>query len=65
MKFAILGAGGTGGCVGGYLAHAGNDVTFLARGAHLAAMQKDGLTIHRSEGSDIHVADVKACTADD
>ena len=33
MKFAILGAGGTGGCVGGYLAHAGNDVTFLARGA--------------------------------
>ena len=43
MKFAILGAGGTGGCVGGYLAHAGNDVTFLARGAHLATMQKDGL----------------------
>ena len=64
MKFAILGAGGTGGCVGGYLAHAGNDVTFLARGAHLAAMQQNGLTIHRSEGGDIHVADVKACTAD-
>lgn len=45
MKFAILGAGGTGGVLGGYLANAGNDVTFIARGKHLSAMQNDGLTI--------------------
>lgn len=66
MKFAILGAGGTGGCLAGYLIQAGNDVTVLARGAHLAAMQKDGLTIHRDAGEDIHVAAdaFTACTAD-
>lgn len=67
MKFAILGAGGTGGCLAGYLIQAGNDVTVLARGAHLAAMQQDGLTIRRDVGEDIHVAPTafQACTADE
>ena len=51
---AIFGVGGTGGVIGGYLANAGNDVTFLARGAHLAAMQKDGLTIHTNHRGDIN-----------
>lgn len=66
MKFAILGAGGTGGCLAGYLIQSGADVTVLARGAHLAAMQADGLTIHRDVADDIHVAssEFRACTAD-
>ena len=66
MKFAILGAGGTGGCLAGYLIQSGADVTVLARGAHLAAMQTDGLTIHRDVADDIHVApsEFRACTAD-
>ena len=43
MKIVVLGAGGVGGYFGGRLAAAGNDVTFVARGAHLASMRKNGL----------------------
>jgi 2-dehydropantoate 2-reductase len=45
MKIAIIGTGGVGGYFGGKLASAGNDVTFLARGEHLQAIQQNGLTI--------------------
>jgi 2-dehydropantoate 2-reductase len=45
MKIAIFGSGGVGGYFGGRLAAAGEDVTFLARGAHLTALQQDGLHI--------------------
>ena len=45
MKIAFLGAGGVGGYFGGRLAAAGEDVTFLARGAHLEALRRDGLTL--------------------
>jgi 2-dehydropantoate 2-reductase len=45
MRIAIMGAGGTGGYFGGLLARAGEDVTFIARGAHLQAIQARGLTI--------------------
>ena len=40
MKFLIIGTGGTGGCLGGYLSAKGHDVTFIARGKHLEAMEK-------------------------
>lgn len=45
MKIAIIGTGGVGGYFGGKLAQAGHDVTFLARGEHLRAIQTNGLTI--------------------
>lgn len=45
MKIAIIGAGGVGGYFGAHLAAAGSDVTFIARGAHRAAMLEHGLTI--------------------
>jgi 2-dehydropantoate 2-reductase len=45
MRVLMLGSGGVGGYFGAKLARAGEDVTFLARGAHLAAMQKDGLRV--------------------
>ena len=45
MKYLIIGAGGTGGCIGGYLARAGKDVSFIARGEHLQAMKENGLQI--------------------
>ncbi len=54
MKIAVMGSGGIGGYFGGLLAKAGNEVTFLARGAHLAAIEKDGLTI-QSVAGDFHV----------
>jgi len=45
MKFAILGSGAVGGYYGAKLARAGHDVTFVARGAHLAAIRELGLQI--------------------
>jgi len=45
MKIAIIGTGGVGGYFGGKLAKAGYDVTFLARGEHLKAIQQKGLTV--------------------
>ena len=41
MRIAVMGTGGVGGGFGAALAKAGADVTFFARGAHLAAMQRD------------------------
>lgn len=54
MKIAILGAGGVGGYFGARLAADGNDVTFIARGAHAEAMRRDGLTVLSPRG-DIHL----------
>jgi 2-dehydropantoate 2-reductase len=45
MTFAILGSGAVGGYYGARLARAGHDVTFIARGAHLAAIRERGLQI--------------------
>jgi len=45
MKIAILGSGAVGGYYGARLARAGEDVTFIARGAHLAAIREHGLEI--------------------
>jgi 2-dehydropantoate 2-reductase len=45
MRVLVVGAGGVGGFFGARLARAGVAVTFLARGAHLAAMQRDGLRV--------------------
>jgi 2-dehydropantoate 2-reductase len=50
MKFAIFGTGGVGGYFGGRLAQAGQDVTFIARGAHLAAIQASGLRVESISG---------------
>ncbi len=49
-----MGSGGVGGYFGGRLAHAGEDVTFIARGAHLEAIQKHGLQV-KSVAGDFHV----------
>jgi 2-dehydropantoate 2-reductase len=45
MRIAVVGAGGTGGYFGGLLARAGEDVTFIARGANLEALRARGLTV--------------------
>jgi 2-dehydropantoate 2-reductase len=54
VKIAIMGSGGVGGYFGARLAAAGNDVTFVARGAHLAAIRSEGLRVQSSFG-DVHV----------
>jgi 2-dehydropantoate 2-reductase len=50
MKVAVYGAGGVGGYFGGRLAQAGADVHLIARGAHLDALQRDGLRVESVRG---------------
>ncbi|MBI3003151.1 MAG: 2-dehydropantoate 2-reductase [candidate division NC10 bacterium] len=45
MRICVFGTGGVGGYFGGLLARSGADVTFLARGEHLRALQARGLTL--------------------
>jgi 2-dehydropantoate 2-reductase len=45
MRVAVMGSGGLGGYFGALLARGGTDVSFIARGAHLEAIQRDGLRI--------------------
>jgi 2-dehydropantoate 2-reductase len=59
MRIAVMGSGGVGGYFGAKLAQAGHDVTFVARGAHLAAMRGGGLRIE-SAGGDIVLPRVSA-----
>lgn len=54
MKIAVMGCGGIGGYFGGLLAQAGEDVTFIARGAHLDAIRKNGLQV-KSVAGDFHI----------
>lgn len=56
----MMGSGGVGGFFGGRLAHAGYDVSFIARGAHLSAMRERGLLIENQQQGDIHVPRVRA-----
>ena len=55
MKFAILGSGAVGGYFGAKLARAGQDVTFIARGAHLEAIRANGLAVKSPTLGDFHV----------
>ena len=50
MKIAIMGSGGIGGYYGGLLARAGHAVTFIARAAHLASIQTNGLQVKSVHG---------------
>jgi len=56
MRIVVMGAGGVGGYFGGRLAQAGFPVTFIARGAHLAAMRAHGLGLRSTLGdATVHV----------
>jgi 2-dehydropantoate 2-reductase len=59
MRIAVVGTGGVGGYFGARLAAGGNPVTFVARGKHLEAIQRNGLTIQSSRG-DLHLDNVHA-----
>ncbi len=49
MRIAIMGAGGVGGCLGGLLGKAGNDVWLIVRGEHLEAIRANGLKLIRPD----------------
>jgi 2-dehydropantoate 2-reductase len=59
MKILIMGTGGVGGYYGGLLAQQGNEATFIARGAHLYAIQREGLKVKSIHG-DFTVAPANA-----
>ncbi|HWM72895.1 MAG TPA: 2-dehydropantoate 2-reductase [Nocardioides sp.] len=50
MRYIVYGAGAIGGAIGAHLHLAGMDVTLVARGAHLAAIRRDGLVLDRAQG---------------
>lgn len=52
VRFGIMGTGGVGGYFGAMLARGGGEVAFIARGAHLAAMKKDGLRVESAVPGD-------------
>ena len=51
MRIAVMGAGAVGGCLGGLLAKAGNDVTLITRGEHLESIKANGLKLVRPNGA--------------
>ena len=60
MKIAIIGAGAIGGLVGARLALAGEDVTFMVRGANLQAIQAQGIKLVEHDGTEKVARNVKA-----
>lgn len=52
MKYCVIGAGGTGGCIAAYMSKAGKDITVIARGEHLAKMQENGIRLVRPNMED-------------
>ena len=60
MKICIVGAGAIGGLMGAKLALAGEEVTLIARGAHLDAIRQNGLKLIEEDGSERVAKNVKA-----
>ncbi len=63
MKYVVIGAGGTGGAIGGFLTKAGKEVTLIARGQHLAAIKEKGLTFEAVD--ETYTVPVQACTMEE
>ena len=64
MNYLIIGTGGVGGSIAGFLALAGHEVTCIARGEHLKQIQEKGLHL-KSDLKGEHYIPVKACTSEE
>ena len=64
MNYLIVGTGGVGGSIAGFLALAGKDVTCIARGKHLEAIRRNGLHL-KSDLKGEHYLPVKVCTSEE
>ena len=53
MKYCVIGAGGTGGCIAAYMARAGKDVAVIARGEHLEQIRKQGIRLETVKGTKV------------
>lgn len=56
MRYLVVGAGGTGGCLSALMTRGGKDVTLIARGDHLRAIQQKGLLLHSLAEGEITAA---------
>ncbi|MFR7973211.1 MAG: ketopantoate reductase family protein [Lacrimispora saccharolytica] len=65
MKYVVIGAGGTGGCLGGFLAEHGHDVTLIARNRHLEEIRRNGLILKSCSLGERQIRSVKACTMEE
>ena len=65
MRFCILGSGGLGSVIGGYLAKAGEDVTLIGRPAHMEAIRDNGLKISGCRGDFLIKENLTTVTAPD
>jgi 2-dehydropantoate 2-reductase len=65
MKFAVIGAGAIGGFLGARLALAGEDVTFVARGANLEAIRRNGFRLIEEDGTERLATSAKARAIDE
>ena len=61
MRIAVVGAGAIGGYLGTRLAAAGNEVTFIARGANLQAIRSQGMKLILEDGSEVLARGARAC----
>lgn len=59
MKYCVIGAGGTGGCIAAYMIRAGKDVTVIARGSHLEQIRERGILLETEKGVET-IAPVRA-----
>ena len=57
MRIAVVGAGAIGGYLGARLSLAGEEVTFIARGPNLAAIQANGLKLIAEDGTEVRTTD--------
>jgi 2-dehydropantoate 2-reductase len=64
MKYLVIGAGGTGGSIGAFMAEAGKDVTVIAREKHLESIQRNGLKMETSYKGNYTVCPMKAFDMD-
>ena len=55
MKYLVIGVGGTGAPIAAHLKNGGADVSVIARGEHLKAIKANGLTIKKSDGTELNV----------
>ena len=60
MKICVVGAGAIGGLLGATLAESGEDVTLIARGAHLEAIRARGLEVTMRDGSVVRATEIAA-----
>jgi len=65
MKYLIIGTGGTGGCIGGFLASDKNDVSFISRGKNLEYMKQNGLKLKTTIKGEINLPKIKVFSEDE